>query len=240
MQIDAAGDIAKIFDKQQNKELLSGPVRLAITTDTPKQYPAWNMDYEQVEAAPRAYVAGPVKVRIVDSGPVRVALEVSRKTEGSTFVQTISLSAGDAGNRVEVKNAIDWRGLTSNLKAAFPFSASNKNATYNQDLGTIERPNAAPRQFEVGSHRWIDLTDNSGDFGVTLLTDYKNASDKPDDNTLRLTLLRSPGIQPRRRAPLGRIAIRPTRTGDITRSSSASRVIRKDGAKRRPTGRDTG
>jgi len=196
VQLNAAGDIASIFDKQLSKELLSGPVRLAITTDTPKQYPAWNMDYDQAEAAPRAYVAGPVKVRIVDSGSVRVALEVSRKTESSTFVQTISLSTGDAGNRVEVKNEIDWRGLTSNLKAAFPFSASNKNATYNQDLGTIERPNAASRQFEVGSHRWIDLTDNSGEFGVTLLTDYKNGSDKPNDNTLRLTLLRSPGIQP--------------------------------------------
>jgi len=196
VQINGAGDISSIFDKQLNKELLSGPVRLAITTDTPKQYPAWNMDYEQVEAAPRAYIAGPVKVRIVENGPIRVALEVSRETEGSTFVQTISLSAGEAGDRVEVKNAIDWRGLTSNLKAVFPFSASNKNATYNQDLGTIERPNAAPRQFEVGSHRWIDLTDNSGAFGVTLLTDYKNGSDKPDDNTIRLTLLRSPGIQP--------------------------------------------
>ncbi len=196
VQINSAGDISSIFDKQLNKELLSAPARLAITTDSPKQYPAWNMDYEQVEAAPRAYVAGPVKVRIVERGPVRVALEVSRETEGSTFVQTISLSTGDAGDRVEVKNAIDWRGLTSNLKAVFPFSASNKNATYNQDLGTIERPTAAPRQFEVGSHRWIDLTDDSGAYGVTLLTDYKNGSDKPDDHTLRLTLLRSPGIQP--------------------------------------------
>lgn len=196
VQINPAGDISSIFDKQLNKELLSAPVRLAITTDTPKQYPAWNMDYEQVEAAPRAFVSGPAKVRIVERGPVRVALEITRETEGSTFVQTIRLATGDAGNRVEVNNAIDWRGLTSNLKAVFPFSASNRNATYNQDLGTIERPNAAPRQFEVGSHRWIDLTDNSGNFGVTLLTDYKNGSDKPDDHTLRLTLLRSPGIQP--------------------------------------------
>jgi alpha-mannosidase len=142
VQINPAGDIASVFDKQLNRELLSAPMRLAITTDTPKQYPAWNMDYEQVEAAPRAYVSGPAKVRIVESGPVRVALEVSRETEGSTFVQTISLSAGDVGNRVEVRNAIDWRGLTSNLKVAFPLSATNSNATYNQDLGTIERPTA--------------------------------------------------------------------------------------------------
>ena len=50
---------------------------------------------------------------------MRVSIEVSRQTEGSAFVQTISLSAGDEGNRVEVDNAIDWRGLASNLKVAF-------------------------------------------------------------------------------------------------------------------------
>ncbi|MGA7155343.1 MAG: glycoside hydrolase family 38 C-terminal domain-containing protein [Acidobacteriaceae bacterium] len=202
VRMNSDGDVASIFDKQLNRELLSSPIRLEITADTPKQYPAWNMDYEQVEAKPRAYVSGPAKVRITESGPVRVALEVTRQAEGSTFVQTIRLSAGDAGNRVEIHNAIDWRGLTSNLKLALPFTASNEDATYNQDLGTLERPTATPRQFEVGSHRWIDLTDKSGAYGVTVLTDYKNGSDKPDANTLRITLLRSPGIQPRaNRAP---------------------------------------
>ncbi|WP_255484274.1 glycoside hydrolase family 38 C-terminal domain-containing protein [Granulicella sp. 5B5] len=196
VQINEGGDVSSIFDKELNKELLSSPIRLAITTDKPKQYPAWNMDYEQVEAKPRAYVSGPAKISIKERGPVRVSIEVSRQTEGSTFVQTISLAAGDAGNRVEIHNAIDWRGLDSNLKLAIPFTATNEDATYNQDLGTVERPTATQRQFEVGSHRWIDLTDKSGTFGATVLTDYKNGSDKPDDHTIRLTLLRSPGIQP--------------------------------------------
>ena len=52
------------------------------------------------------------------------------------------------------------------------------------------------RQFEVASHRWIDLSDKSGRFGTTILTDCKNGSDKPNDNTIRLTLMRSPGMQP--------------------------------------------
>ena len=196
VQLNAAGDISSVFDKQLSKELLSAPIRYAITTDTPRQYPAWNMDYEQVEAAPRSYVSGPAQIRIKENGPARVSLEVTRETEGSKFVQTISLSEGDAGNRVEIGNAIDWRGLTSSLKVAFPLSASNQDATYNQDLGTIQRPTATTRQFEVGSHRWIDLADKSGTYGVTILTNDKNGSDKPNDNTIRLTLLRSPGISP--------------------------------------------
>jgi hypothetical protein len=37
-----------------NKELLAGPMRLAISSDAPKQCPAWNMDFDQEQAAPRA------------------------------------------------------------------------------------------------------------------------------------------------------------------------------------------
>ncbi len=196
VHLDQNGDVSSIHDKALNKELLSGPVRLAISTDTPKIYPAWNMEFEQEQAAPRAYVSGPAKVRIKENGPVRVSLEVARNAEGSTFVQTISLSTGDAGNRVEFGNAIDWKTLAANLKASIPLMASNENATYNWDVGTIQRPNAFERQFEVASHRWIDLSDKSGSFGTTILTDCKNGSDKPNDNTLRLTLMRSPGMQP--------------------------------------------
>ena len=49
-------------------------------------------------------------------------------------------------------------------------------------------------KFEVGSHQWFDLTDKSGAYGVTVLTDCKTGSDKPDDNTLRLTLIYTPGL----------------------------------------------
>ena len=138
---------------------------------------------------------GPAKVRVVENGPVRVAVEVSREAAGSRFVQTIRLSAGDAGKRVEIANAIDWNTRESNLKATFPLTASNEMATYNWDIGTIERPTAEPKKFEVPSHQWIDLTDATGEFGTTILTDCKNGSDKPNDHTIRLTLIRTPGTR---------------------------------------------
>ena len=195
VRIDANGDIASIFDKQIGKELLAAPLRLAISNDNPQQWPAWNMDWEQEQAQPKAYVGGPATVRIVENGPARVALEVSRETNGSKFVQTIILSAGDAGKRVEVANVIDWNTRESNLKAVFPLTAQNQEATYNLGLGTIQRPNAAPKKFEVLSHQWIDLTDATGTYGATILTDCKNGSDKLNDNTIRLTLIRTPGTQ---------------------------------------------
>ena len=56
-----------------------------------------------------------------------------------------------------------------------------------------DRPTAEPKKFEVPSHQWVDLTDMSGEFGATILTDCKNGSDKPNDHTIRLTLIRTPG-----------------------------------------------
>jgi len=195
VKINADGDVASIFDKSIRKELLAAPARLAISYDNPQQWPAWNMDWDQEQAAPKAYVGGPAKTRVAENGPAAVAIEVSRETAGSKFVQTIRLSAGDAGKRVEFENVIDWNTKESNLKATFPLVASNQMATYNWDIGTIQRPSAQPKKFEVPSHQWIDLTDMSGEFGATILTDCKNGSDKPNDHTIRLTLIRTPGTR---------------------------------------------
>ena len=152
--------MTSIFDKSlEQGACLSGPMRLAISNDAPRQWPAWNMDFDQEQAAPRAYVGGPAKIRVVENGPVRVAVEVSREAEGSKFVANRPPLGGDAGNRVEFSESIDWRTLGANLKAVFPLSAANSDATYNWEIGTIERPTAQERQFEVASHHWIDLTD---------------------------------------------------------------------------------
>jgi alpha-mannosidase len=195
VKLNRDGDVLSIFDKSIGKDLLSAPARLAISYDNPEHWPAWNMDWDQEQAAPKQYVGGPAKMRVAERGPARVSIETVRQTAGSTFTQTIRLSAGEAGNRVEFENVVDWKTRDSNLKAVFPFAASNPMATYNLDIGTIERPTAQPKKFEVPSHQWIDLTDLTGQFGATVLTDFKNGSDKPTDNTIRLTLIRTPGTR---------------------------------------------
>jgi alpha-mannosidase len=193
--LDDSGDIASIFDKAANRELLAAPARLAFQTENPHQYPAWNMDWEDQSAPPRGYVSGPAKFTIVENGPVRVALQVKRESENSVFAQTIRLSAGDAGNRVEVNNHIEWQSRACALKATFPLTTSNPMATYNWEIGKIERGNNDPKKYEVPSHQWFDLTDSSGAYGVSILNDTKYGSDKPADNLLRLTLLYTPGIK---------------------------------------------
>jgi alpha-mannosidase len=194
IRLDENGDVASIYDKQLKRELLSAPIRLAFQTEKPEYWPAWNMDWADQQKPARNYVQGPAKVTVAENGPVRVAVRVEREAEGSKFVETIRLSAGDAGNRVEFADAIDWRSKEAALKAVFPLSAANPEATYNWGVGTIKRGNNDPKKFEVAAHNWFDLTDKSGTNGVTILSGSKTGSDKPDDRTLRLTLIYTPGI----------------------------------------------
>jgi len=193
--LDTNGDIASLFDKSLNRELLSAPARLSIHTENPAQWPAWNMDWEDREKPARGFVEGPAQIRIVESGPARVSLEVKRMTENSVFTQQIRLAAGGAGDRVEVLNHIDWRASVASLKADFPFTAANSNAAFADKVGVSLRDNDKTNRFEMPLQQWMDLTDAGGDYGVEVMSDSKYGSDKPDDHTLRLTLLYTPGTR---------------------------------------------
>lgn len=191
--VNAAGDIASVFDKKLGRELLSAPAQLQFLRENPEKFPAWNMDWKDRKNAPEGVVGGPAKIRVVENGPLRVALEIEREARGSKFTQTVTLAAGS--DLVGVAAHIDWRGQACSLKQSLPLTASSPEATYNMGLGTLRRGSNDPKKYEVPSREWFDLTDKSGDFGVTVLEDSRFGSDKPSDNTLRLTLLYTPAVR---------------------------------------------
>ncbi len=195
VRINAAGDIASVFDKKAGRETLAAPARLAFLHERPGSFPAWNMDWNDRKNPPVGYVDGPAKIRIVENGAARVSLEIERFARGSRFVQTVSLASGEAGNRVDVKAQIDWQTQVVSLKATFPFAASNPNADYDSQVGVVTRGNNNPRRYEVPQHQWFDLTGTDGKFGASVYNDSKYGSDKPDDATMRLTLLYTPGVR---------------------------------------------
>jgi len=189
VKLDANGDLASVYDKEAAHELLSAPVRLELRNDPSPDKPAWRILYETITSAPREYPAVPA-VRIAERGPVRAALEITRKAAGSTFVQRVMLT--DGGDRVDVENLVDWKSPNTLLKASFPLAASNPRATYDLGLGTIERGNNSADRYEVPAQKWADLTDSGGTFGAAILNDSKYGWDKPADHVLRLTLLHTP------------------------------------------------
>jgi alpha-mannosidase len=192
--VDEGGDISGLFDVTAGREMLRAPIRLAFLTEYPSLFPAWNMDWADRKQPPRGYVVGRPKVEVLETGPLRVALRVERQSEGSFFTQTIRLAAGPSGERVEILNRIDWKSTACSLKATFPLSVSNPKATYSWGLGTIQRGNNHAQRYEVPTHSFIDLTDEKNDYGVALLTGAKYGSDKPTNDTLRLTLLFTPEV----------------------------------------------
>lgn len=190
--ITGNGDIASILDKKANKELLSQPARLEFLHEEPASWPAWNMDWKDRQNPPVDYMDKEPSLQIIEQGPVRVSIEIKRKGRNSNISQIVSLSAGEAGKRVEVSNSVDWQSRGVSLKAAFPLSVSNEQATYNLGVSTLQRGNNNSVKFEVPAKEWFDITDQSGTYGVSILEDCKYGSDKPNDNTLRLTLLYTP------------------------------------------------
>jgi alpha-mannosidase len=192
VRFDDNGDILSIWDKKVSKEILLKPARLEFQKEQPKNWPAWNMDWKDRQKAPFDFMDKDAELIIIENGPVRITLQVKRKGQNSEITQYFSLAAGEAGKRLEVTNKIDWQSREVSLKASFPLTVSNENATYNLGVGTISRGNNNEKKFEVPSKEWIDLTDKSGKYGVSILEDCKYGSDKPDNNTVRLTLLYTP------------------------------------------------
>lgn len=189
--INEDGDIASIVDKANgNFELLASPAKLEIGPDKSTNWPSWELVWDDALVEP-AVVKDNVKVEIADNGPAVVSLKVTRKFEGSTFEQTISLC--DGGERVDVANVVDWFQRKSNLRAAFPLTVSNPKAVFDLGLGAIESGNTDSfPYYQHCTHQWADLTAEDGSYGVSIMNDCKYGMDKPNDNTLRLTLIHTP------------------------------------------------
>jgi alpha-mannosidase len=191
------GQITSIVDKVDgDRELLSSPIEHQFLRETPKLFPAWNMEWKDRKKDPVAVLGGPAQVEVVEAGPVRVSVQVTRTFGQSRFQQQVRLTCGKAGERIEFADTIDWRESGYSFKAAFPLTVSAPEATYNWQVGKIRRGNNDPAKFEVPAHQWFDLTGEAESYGVTVLEDCKYGSDKPADNVLRLTLLFTPHIGP--------------------------------------------
>jgi alpha-mannosidase len=188
------GCIESLYDKKTGFETLAPGGcgnELQAFKDTPKDYDAWNIDPGTLDQPPTLLTEAD-SIEVVERGPMRGMIRVTRTWQHSKFVQDIVLYAGS--DEAEVVNDIDWHETHVLLKAAFPLSASSPFATYEIPFGTIERPTTRNNswekaRFEVPAQRWADL--GNAEHGFSLINDSKYGYDGVG-NLLRLTLLRSP------------------------------------------------
>ncbi len=79
VKLNQFGDITSVFDKALNKELLSAPATLQIIHDKPKQWPAWEIGYDDITSAPAPVSDQPADIKVLENGPVRVSLQITRR-----------------------------------------------------------------------------------------------------------------------------------------------------------------
>jgi alpha-mannosidase len=187
------GCITSLFDKRTKFESIAAGAcgnELIAFADNPKQYDAWNIDADFDKSFTRLDSVDAVE--LIEHGPLRAMIRVTRTWQHSKFVQDITLYANL--DRVDVVSDIDWHETHVLLKAAFPLAASSDHATYEIPYGSIERPTTRNNswesaKFEVPALRWADLGDAA--HGFSLINNSKYGYDAKD-NVLRISLLRSP------------------------------------------------
>lgn len=191
VQVGKDGNVCSVYDKSLAKELLSAPIHFELMPDTiVREYPSWEYKYEDF-GKPFDTVEGLTGVSVTENGPVRASLKITRDYRGSLYETTVSLTEG--GQRVDFDNRVEWGTREAMLRASFPTSASGDTAFFDQGLGAEEQgtSNEAP-YYQYSVQQWAYQPDRSGDFGVSVFNDCKYSMDKPDDHTLRLTLIRTP------------------------------------------------
>lgn len=191
LKIDpATGCLVNLIDKNTNHEFIAAGQLANIFQlhfEKPGGMSAWVIG----EVEDITFLKNPVKIEVLEKGPVRILLQVTHRFNKSEFRQQIALYSGL--RRVDFPCIVDWYEQGSSkksgpmLKVAFPLALNQADvkATFEIPFGHIVREaNGA----EVPALRWIDVSDKNS--GVSLLNDCKHGHDV-DKSTMRLTLLRS-------------------------------------------------
>jgi alpha-mannosidase len=191
VEIRKEGTVGSIYDKECRREILTDQGnQLWLYTDIPRQFDAWDIDASYSDEGIELLARG--LPEIVESGPLRAALRVTRRHDGTEIVQTYRLKRHS--RVLEIHNAVHWSGRRRLLRALFPVSIHTHEMWAETAFGAVARSNNQntpwdAARFEVPAHRWIDLSEPS--YGVSLLNNGKYGH-SAHGNVLGITLLRSP------------------------------------------------
>lgn len=177
------------------------------TEERPDQgFDQWELNAREMNKEPDWIIDGPPKsIEVIENTPEKVTIRVVKEWNGCDITQEFSLFAGV--DRVEVNLNADWYQVKRLLKVSFPIAANTDYATYETSFGAVQRPTdrITPFQqarYEVPGHKWIDVTDKSGAYGVSILNDAKYGFDSwrktIDGKTFvrsRITVCRTPRAQ---------------------------------------------
>jgi alpha-mannosidase len=186
------GNIQSLFDLQQQLEILSAPGnQLLAYTDAGQYWDAWNIDpnYAQHPLPPAELLS----IDWVHDGLVEQRLQVKRSVGKSVFTQVYTL--GKESRRLDIVTTVDWQEEHVLVKAYFPLVCNAETVTCEVPCGVIDRPtvpntSTEKAKWEIPAQHWVDLTDLTLNYGVSLLNDCKHGYSYTA-SSLSLSLLRA-------------------------------------------------
>ncbi|WP_394429250.1 alpha-mannosidase [Streptomyces sp. SGAir0957] len=200
--VDSDGLLTSVKDlAHEGREVLAPGTRgnlLQLHPDHPTQYDAWDLDAHYRHT--RTDLTDAESVELVEDGPLRVSVRVTRAFGKSRITQEYRLAAGS--RRLEVVTDIDWQESEKVLKAAFPLDVHAERSAAEIQFGHVHRPTHAntgwdAARYEICAHRWLRVAEE--EYGVALLNDSTYGHDVTRTphaqglgTTVRLTLLRAP------------------------------------------------
>ncbi len=185
------GTIGSIYDKECRREMLAGRGnQLWLFTDIPRQFDAWDIDASYTDEGTELLACSAPE--LVERGPLRAALQVTRRHDAIEIIQTYRLRR--SSRILEIHSKVQWRGRRRLLRALFPINIRTHEMWAETAFGAVARPNYRntpwdQAKFEVPAHRWVDLSEPS--YGVSLLNNGKYGH-SVEGNILGISLLRSP------------------------------------------------
>lgn len=192
VKLNHLGEIVSLYDKIADRESLDsrGGNILQVFEDEPGQYDAWDIVpfYENYEFS----LEDSAEIEIVENGPLRAAIKVTRNILTSKIVQKIVLARDS--KQLDFETWVDWKETHKMLKTRFYTNIVSRYATYDIPFGNIERSSYSNNsyeeaRFEVTAHTWMDIS--QGNCGLSLLNDCKYGF-QARENMMGLTMLRSP------------------------------------------------
>jgi alpha-mannosidase len=173
VEIGEDGTLHSVFDKRVGRETLKERGnQLWAYVDKPRAWDAWDIDETYDEIGEE--IAAVDSIELVEQGPLRVAVRVTRTWHNSTFVQTYRLMA--QSSRVDIKTNIDWHERMVLVRAKFPTTMHTHEAIFETMFGVHKRATHRNTtweraRFEVSAHRFVDLSEPT--YGVALMNDAK-------------------------------------------------------------------
>lgn len=192
VEIGEDGTIARLLHKPSGRDALAGRGNQlwVYPGDKPRGWDAWELEdgYERSGIELTEVEA----IDLIEAGPHRAALRITRRFRDSIIVQTLVLWANSP--RLDIHTEVDWHERRVLLRALVPVAVRADTASFECAFGVVRRPTHRntswdQAKFEVPAHRFADLSEPG--FGVALLNDGRYGHSALG-HTLGLSLLRSP------------------------------------------------